>query len=545
MSIGGMEKRDIRNVNLNQVGFMTKARKTCVVRSEGIDGAFSVLNENKEEVFKGSLTGPIKAVYAEEEVYQGDFSEFNVPGTYTVKVSNGDESHPFVIGDNVYDDLLKDSLLMLTRQRCGMELTKEIAGPAAHPSCHDTDAVIYGTDKYKNVNGGWHDAGDYGRYIVAAATAIDDLYLAYEEFTELWKSDNLGTPESGNGIPDILNEAKYELDWMLKMQDEETGGVYHKVTCYKFPGFVMPEEETEELVISPISITATADFAAIMAKTSTIFKEIDAQYSANALKCAKKAYDYAVSHKDEPGFKNPADIRTGEYGDANNEDELYWAAVEMFKVTGEQRYKDDFESILNKTVYHGFGWDDMGSYGNVAFLSLDEKDQDPALKAKMIESITKKADEYLANVKADGYMCDLDDKYIWGSNLLVCSFAREMMIAAKYGNTEELNQAAYDQISYLLGQNATGYSFVTGYGAVAPIHPHHRPSEAANYTVPGMVVGGPNKGLQDAFVKEHFEGVAPAKVYADVLESYSTNEITIYWNSPFIYLLSAQIMMNK
>ena len=89
MSIGGMEKRDIRNVNLNQVGFMTKARKTCVVRSEGIDGAFSVLNENKEEVFKGSLTGPIKAVYAEEEVYQGDFSEFNVPGTYTVKISTG------------------------------------------------------------------------------------------------------------------------------------------------------------------------------------------------------------------------------------------------------------------------------------------------------------------------------------------------------------------------------------------------------------------------------------------------------------------------
>lgn len=533
------------SINLNQVGFLPNARKTCVVRAEGISDTFTLIDASGKDVYKGTLTGPVDAKYAEEKVYQGDFSDFVTPGKYSVKISNGDVSSSFEIGDEVYKNLLRDALLMLTIQRCGVETTADFAGKAAHPACHNTEAVIYGTDKKKDVTGGWHDAGDYGRYIVAAATTVDDLFLTYEDFPALWSADDLGIPESGNGIPDILDEAKFELDWMLKMQDEVSGGVYHKVTCYQFPGFVMPQAETEELVISPISNTATGDFAAVMAKASVIYKDYYPEFSKQALECAIKAYDYLEQHMDAPGFKNPDDIRTGEYGDGCFEDEMYWAAVELYKCTGNTKYKDYFEASINKSVMHGLGWDAMGTYGNIAYLTMDEKDKNPELVNKIISAIGDEATKYLNNSKSDGYMVALGGNYCWGSNLAVCAYARQMLLAARYSNSEEFTKAAYDQVSYLLGQNATGYSFVTGYGTLSPVNPHHRLSYASGSVVPGMVVGGPNSGLQDDFVAKNYKGVPAAKVYADHLDSYSTNEITIYWNSPFIYLLSAVIEENK
>lgn len=534
-----------KNINLNQVGFLTKARKTCVVRSEGIDNTFTIVDASGKEVYSGTLTGPVESEGAKEKVMQGDFSDFVTPGTYTIKVSNGDDSYSFTIGDGVYDDLLKDTLLMLTRQRCGIEVSEEIAGVAAHPVCHNTKAVIYGTSTKKDVTGGWHDAGDYGRYVVAGVTTVADLILTYEDYPEIWATDSLGIPESGNGVPDILDEAKYELDWLLKMQDEATGGVYHKVTCREFPGFVMPQEETEELVLSPISNTATGDFAAIMAKASVTYKDIDPEFSAKASAAAVKAYAYLEEHKSAQSFKNPSDILTGEYPDGQFKDEMYWASIELYKITGDTKYKEYFEDSLSNYILTGFGWSSMGSYGNVAYLSLDEKDQNPELLKKLKDEIVVNADELLTNCKTDGYMVDLGMNYCWGSNLVVCANARDMLMASQFANEAAYKQAAYDQISYILGQNSLSYCFVTGYGSVYAKNAHHRPSIATASVIPGMVIGGPDGNLEDPFTKSTMDTLPPAKVYADNAQSYSTNEVTIYWNSPFLYLLTAEVSQNK
>lgn len=535
-----------REINTNQLGFLPNARKTCVVRSKDIDKKFMLIDESDTVVYTGELTGPFDAQQSCEKVYRGDFSDFTTPGVYTVVVSNGDESFPFEIKDDVYDDLLKDTLLMLTRQRCGMELGEDLMKSAKHPSCHDKEAVIHGTSTYKEVNGGWHDAGDYGRYVSPGAMTVMDLFLAYEDYPKLWNRDDLGIPESGNGIPDILDEAKYELDWMLKMQDSETGGVYHKVTCRSFPGFVLPQFEKDELVLSPISNTATGDFAAIMAKASLVYADIDPSFCHRALEASKKAYLYLENHMESSGFKNPKGIVTGEYGDRVFKDEMYWAAVELLKVTGEQKYRDFVEQTLDKKIYHGLGWADMGTYGNIEYMSLEADKQNPQLLAKMIKKIESNAKTYLNNSKSDGYMCDLGDGYIWGSNLSVCSFAREMLLAAKNSPyAQEYENAAYDQVSYLLGQNSISYCFITGYGSHSPIHAHHRPSIAGGVVLPGMVVGGPDSGLQDDVAKSKLAGKPAAKCYIDNNESYSTNEVAIYWNSPFLYLLSAEISKNR
>ena len=530
-----------KNVNLNQVGFRTSDRKTAVIRSEGIDQTFTVKDESGKEVYSGKLNGPVDAQYADEKVYQADFSDFKTPGKYVVSVSNGDESYPFTIGDDVYDELLKDSFLMLYKQRCGTEVSADIAGEFAHPVCHDSKALIYGTNSYIDVSGGWHDAGDYGRYVVAGATTVADLLLAYEDYPELWEADDLGIPESGNGIPDILDEAAYELKWMLKMQDPSTGGVYHKVTCREFPGFVMPQEETEELVVCPISNTATGDFAAVMAKASSVYADIDPAFAKTALAAAKKAYAYLEDHKSAVSFKNPEEISTGEYPDGQFKDEMYWASVELYKVTGDEAYIKYAEDLLDMYVLHGFGWDSMGSYGNIAYLTMDPEKQNAALVEKIKTEIEVNAKEYLNNSKTDGYMSDLGSNYCWGSNLSVCGYARQMLIAAKYASDDlkkEYEQAVYDQLSYILGQNATGYCFLTGYGSLSAQNPHHRPSIATGKPMSGMVIGGPDGNMEDSFIKSVMAGTPPAKCYADNAQSYSTNEITIYWNSPFVYLLS-------
>lgn len=528
-----------KNINVNQVGFMPNARKTAVVRSEGIDETFTIIDSKGQEVYSGELTGPVDALAAGEQVYQADFSDFTDKGVYTIKVSNGDESYPFEIKDKVYDDLLMDTFKMLYMQRCGIEIPESDAGAFAHPVCHDTKATIYGTNKTKDVSGGWHDAGDYGRYVVSGVQTIEDLFLAYEDFPALWASDNMGIPESGNGIPDILDEAKYELDWLLKMQDEKSGGVYHKVSCKEFPEFVMPEEETEELILCNISNTATGDFAAIMAKASTVYADIDPAFAKKALSQAIKAYAYLEDHKSSPSFKNPEDILTGEYPDGQFKDEMYWASIELYKVTGDEKYKAYFEDILDQYVLHGFGWSSMGSFGNIAYLTMDKDMQDEALTGKITNAIVEKADEYLANSKADGYMVALGDNYCWGSNLSVCSYARQMMLAKKLTGRVDYDDAIYDQLSYILGQNTLSYCFVTGYGTLSPVNTHHRPSIAVGTEMKGMLAGGPDGNLEDSFIKTTMADLPPAKCYADNAQSFSTNEVTIYWNSPFVYLLSS------
>ena len=190
-------------------------------------------------------------------------------------------------------------------------LDVSLAGDFAHPVCHNTLARIYPTDRYIDVSGGWHDAGDYGRYVVPGAKTVADILLAYMHYPHAF-DDNLGIPESGNGIPDVLDEARYELEWLLKMQDKETGGVYHKVTGASFPGFVMPEDETEELILSPISLTATGDFAAVLAMAVPIYESLDLDFATKMKEAALFAWDYLAANKSFYGFMNPPSIATGE-----------------------------------------------------------------------------------------------------------------------------------------------------------------------------------------------------------------------------------------
>lgn len=528
------------DINVSQIGYEPSDIKIAVLRGDKLGDAFEVVAADGTIALKGDLTGPIDSKPSGETNYTADFSAITAEGTYTVR-SGDAESYPFEIRQGVYADAFMTVFHVLYLQRCGTELPVDFAGNFAHPACHTGKAILYGTDDTKDVSGGWHDAGDYGRYVVSGAKAAADLLFAYRDFPDALQGDDYDIPESGNGVPDVLDEVRYELEWMLKMQDK-SGGVYHKVTGLAFPGEVMPEEETEQLYIMPISNTATGDFAAVMAMSYSIFKQFDSRFAKECLSAAKKAWGYLEEHP-EGRFSNPEDVLTGEYYDGSDTDERYWAAAALYSATGEKKYLDEFERIAGLYVYvmDGYGWKDVGGYGNKLYLSLDASVTDPACVQKIRDAMKQKADNYLANSESDAYGVSLGMSYPWGSNMTVCDNADYLHLAAGLFGNAEYGAAADRHLDYIFGANPMSTCYVTGMGSVSPLHPHHRPTMAAGETMPGMLAGGPNKNLEDPYAKAVLAELPPALCYADNAQSFSTNEVAVYWNSALIYLMAQKL----
>ena len=525
-----------KKVKVNQVGYAPDDKKTVIVTAKE-DERFKIVDvATNETVYVGKYDE--KLMYdanAGSNVRRGDFTDFKKEGIYKIISSPSGESYEFTIGENLYDDIYKDVVLMLYNQRCGCELDKNISGDFAHAECHKGEAIIYGDNSGKtiDVSGGWHDAGDYGRYVAPGAKTVQDLFLAYEDYNQ--NSDDFGIPESGNGVPDLLDEARYELDWMLKMQDETTGGVYHKVTALVFPETVLAVDETDQLVLAPVSYAATADFAAVMAKASVLYTDIDRNFAVSCLDAAKKAYKFLEANPDMGGYANPEEIVTGEYPDGNLDDELLWAAAELYIATGDEAYLSTVKKELDTKFKTGFGWASIGTYALYDLAKTTGVDADVQQKAK--DMIVNMADQLIEKCQKDCFFMGLSS-YVWGSNKDIADNGMLLLVANNISPKPEYVEYAVRHRDYLFGVNATAYCYVTGYGTLSPVSTHHRPSQVLGKTMPGMLVGGPNGNLQDPYAKAVLFGKNAALCYVDNEQSFSCNEVTIYWNSPLIYLMT-------
>lgn len=532
------EAVDTPDIQINQLGYLPEDGKVAVFRGDDIDTEFAVVDvETGETVYEGTLTEAATNKNTRENESAADFSELRTPGTYKVVGEKCGESYEFEIGEDVYDEAFDAAVKMLYLQRCGEELTEEYADDFAHPACHTGEAVVYGNeDVTVDVSGGWHDAGDYGRYVVSGAKAVADIMLAYESNPDAF-GDDAGIPESGNGTPDILDEAKYELDWLLKMQASESGGVYHKVTCANFPETVMPQEETDQLILSPISNCATGDFAAVMAMAARVYKDIDSDYADTCLNAAKNAMSYLETSDNGDGFVNPEEIVTGEYPDTKDTDERFWANAELFKTTGDAVYEEALTQTSYLSVQGGLGWEKVGFYGGYAYLTSDYTNQEYA--AEVADKLAYTIDGLLENALADTYKCTVSETYPWGSNMSIANNGILLLMMDEINGNDEYDNLAKSQLNYLLGNNANSYCFLTGFGSLSPENTHHRPSQVLGKSMPGMLVGGADSDLEDPYAKATMSETAPAKCYVDNAQSYSCNEVTVYWNSALIYLMAA------
>ncbi len=217
---------------------------------------------------------------------------------------------------------------------------------------------------------GWYDAGDYNKYVVNSGITTYTLLAALEHFPDFFGKRDIGIPESGDKVPDILDEARWNLQWMLDMQDPEDGGVYHKLTTLNFDGPMMPERDVARRYVVQKTTAATLDFAAVMAVASRIHAGYEKQFPGVALrmrKAAESAWRWALANP-AVAYRQPPDVATGAYGDRVLTDEFVWAAAEMFLLTGDESYLKEFSQRANTPNVMGVpSWSDVGG---LALMSL-------------------------------------------------------------------------------------------------------------------------------------------------------------------------------
>jgi len=391
---------------------------------------------------------------------------------------------------------------------------------------------------------GWYDAGDYNKYIVNSGISTYTLLAAYEHFPAWFDKLAVKLPESGNGLPDILNEALWNLDWMVTMQDPEDGGVYHKLTNKVFDPFVMPDKATTPRYVVQKSTAATLDFAAVMAAASRVLKPFDGEQpgrSARYLAAAEAAWRWAEAHP-KVLYEQAADILTGGYGDKSVDDEFAWAATELLISTGKDAYRTRAlaTSSADKTEP---GWADVGMLGWIS-LSQNAADLPKGVDAGAArKQLLATADKLAARWSASPYRISMvRQEFVWGSNSVILNQAMMLVAAYRVDPRPGYLNAAQSALDYVLGRNGPGMSFVTGFGTASPLHPHHRLSEADGIAapVPGWLVGGPNPGQQDrAGCRASYPSALPALSYLDDVCSYASNEVAINWNAPLVYVAAA------
>ncbi len=537
-----------QGIYVDQAGYLPDQQK-LVYFSPPADSFYVVDYANGRIVFKGkpvllSSKDPSTGL----TTYVGDFSSLTGEGIYRVATLNSDTSCAFEVSLAAFRDVYEKSLKSYYFQRCGNALSPQYAGVYARSACHLDDGVFHsstGKTGPRDVTGGWHDAGDYGKYVVNAGISVGTLLMAYEQFPSKFKSDNLDIPESGNSVPDILDEVRYELNWLLEMQDTADGGVYFKVTTEQFDAFEMPSQDKATRYIYQKSTTAAGDFAAVMSMAARIYSPFDSAFGARCLSAAEKAWQYLLADPGivpPGGFTNPPGTATGVYGDGNDSDERLWAATELYITTGADSLNAYFKNHYAEdgVITYAMGWSNVRALAQLEYLVTQHQGTDATIKSAILDALENHC-AYLASLSsADGFNVTLTPgEYYWGCNGTVLNNALLLIFAYKLSGNRNFYDVALKQLNYVLGCNMHDMTFVTGVGTRSPMHIHHRPSGSDGIAapIPGLMSGGPDRNLEDNVLQSHFTSLTPpAECYIDDQGSYASNEICLNWNAPLVFV---------
>jgi endoglucanase len=520
---------------MNTVGYLPNAAKqTSIAEAER---PFKVVRlPDQKVVFTGesSTTRPNKDT--REELSTIDFSQVREPGTYLLEVDGIGASDEFSVSSAVYNQPFYVVMRGMYLARCGTAVAgwhgnKEFS----HEACHLHDAHTDFVDDAEGVidsHGGWHDAGDYNKYVVNAGITVGMMLQAWEHFSDRLQLLNLGLPESENDVPDYLDEIRWEMDWILKTQLPD-GSVSHKVSTKKFGRFIAPEEELADRFLVPWGSAATADFVAMTAATSRAFRKFDEDFAKKCLTAAIKSHNFLLEHPDD----HPADqtgFTTGGYGTEDVDDRL-WAAVELWETSGDAVCLKELEGSIQKmaeemgekgsVVDFNWDWADVSNLGMFTYVLSKRTGRSPEILARVKRDVITTADELVSTAKAHGYARPLGDRYYWGCNGTVARTAMVLHVADRLRPNPLYKETVLAAIDHLFGRNYYGRSFVTGLGFEPPRFPHDRRNGINGFADPwpGYLVGG---------------GWPTARDWRDDQEDFRTNEIAINWNGALIYALA-------
>ncbi len=516
------------DIRLNSLGFLPDSPKkaTVVVKA----GDFSLKTPDGKSVFSGTVSGPVHQNDVSQDAWTADFSGVTTAGRYYLEVPGVGRSIEFEIGKSVYTFAFTTSMRAFYLWRCGTAVEGVYDGVRfSHGACHLQDAFQdytgFGTDR-RDGTGGWHDAGDYGKYTVNAGATVGVLFLAWEHFQDRLAGIRLDIPDTAPGFPDYLTELKWETDWLLKMRyPDGSGKIVHKLTTLKFPGFILPEDDQGKTYFTEWSTAATADFVAMMAMAARNFKPYNGAYAKTCLEAAERSYQCLT---DNPDNKNP-DLKafsTGAYTTRDSDDRM-WAAAEMWETTGQDLYLKDFEQAAKAAgfrVEENWDWGNLGNMAMFTYVLSKRPGREPDVVDAIRRNLLSTADAIVSKGKQDVYGRPLGGRYYWGCNGTVARQVVTLQVANRLSPKAEFIHASLDAMGHLFGRNYYGRSYVTGLGWMPPMNPHDRRSGADTVPQPwpGYLTGG---GLT-------------ATNWKDLQADYRTNEIAVNWQAALVYMLA-------
>ena len=558
----------IHPVRVNTVGYVQgRAKIATVVLPTGMSSLPSaiakVLDGSGTEIWSCTMTGPQTDPDLNNSTYYlADFSAFDSPGTYTLYVpalGTGDaaQSAPFLIAPDALRGPLTTAMTGMYGQRCGTAVSITMGSDTwKHGACHKGDAsslkYLTGADTPFASVGGWHDAGDFGKYTNNGAFSVGIMLAAWEWFTPTLVTLSLPIPEHGKTadggtgpMPDFLWEAKWELDWLLTAQAASgNGGVPDKLSGLNFETYgTMPDADGQPRYLSGVGTAMTADFVAVMAAAARIYKDYAPTDAMNYLTAAQYGYAFlqansgpAVAANDT--YMGPNNVfNTGHYGETDPDNRL-WAAAELWETTGDPAVLADFETQgSNKTFANDFDWASVQNLALYTYLLSqrpDKDSRDPTIVANMTSSLMSVADGLVATATGNIFGRAIGNNYYWGSNGAVGRSAMTLAAANTLNPDPKYLDAIQMQVDFLLGRNYYDRSQVTMVGYHPPMNPHHGPStgDLVEDPWPGLVVGGANNQPTVVTQRNDYNWV-------DNANDYDVNEIAINWNTPFIFATAA------
>ncbi len=532
----------IKGIFADQVGYDIHGIKTFSAEKYK---SYSIVRSSDNKVMHTGTDSRMIAsrVVGDYTVYVGDFTKFQTPGLHYIQLDNGKKSYPFEIGANVYDAPLRAAIRFFYYQRNNTAITMPYAeGPWVHEK-DEKELVLLprfiGGTKF--VRKGWHDAGDLAIYMPNHTYACFWLAAAWDDYR--FASDNLNIPESGNGVPDLLDELRWGLDWILDMQDTSDGGFFHNMCVLKNSPYAYGR--TTPLTITGYELTnkttaATAAAAGMLAYASTVFDDakLDPGYAARMRRAAVKGWEYLQKHPQQISVTENCDT----YQDPDDVHARFFAACALFLATGDEQYN---QYVLAKDP--GSQWiSDYNNQTNLGYLLYIKSAKGNAAKQSELRSLlTTRAQE--ANADRDKHPFGFTGYYYWGS--LGTAFARTgnySLVDWNLNKNQNSLHTALQQIHYTFGQNSLNFAYVSGFGENGMKNAFHhwlKTLDATPHNFPGLLAGGPNES-PDANDRKFPNGYnKPADIPIDQRytdnDSWSTNEIAVNQSAQLVYVLAA------
>ncbi len=567
-------------IHANQVGFEPGGTKVFVVAGSRHAGLrWSLRDAAGSVVTAGQAPAARAAPDSGELVTTIAIGRVLAPGSYALDVA-GVGSRPFTVSPRPFRPLFRDAMSFFYQQRAGVAIKPafvprpDLSRPAGHPE--ETASCFNGTDtrgvrwpgcaQSVRVAGGWYDAGDRGKYVVNGAISVWTLLDAYERAAgksrDLMGDNALRLPEAGNGVPDLLDEARWEVEWMLRMQlppgtqaavlaadgrqvrwINGAGLVYNKVADTVWAKLPLRVEDDHGVrALYPPSTAATLDFAAVTAQAARVWRGIDPAFADRCLVAARRAFAAATDHPDL--FADDRFTGSGGYGDRDVRDERFWAATELAITAGDQAALDAMahSPYAKAKAVPAPGWNMVAGAATVSALEVPNH-LPRAFLADQRRALLSSAARLVAEDAVQPYSIPTPPTPpTWGSNGALLDNAILLGAAFDVSGDPAFRSGSVDAIDYVLGRNPLDWSFVTGYGMRPMRHPHHRfwansldPSFPA--PPPGVLSGGPNSMIMTDPVARAMAGrCLPQLCWADDARAYTQNEVALNWNAPLVWV---------